>query len=123
MDNKKISTLSMLGRKCMVSSNTLNEMFGLCKHLEPSNKLKEDIAFNKGIVDMFGATDDIVPNVSRIDTPTGFGGALQSSDDEKESFLMEDVSENECDNVVIKKEQPKDYIKRDYVEVENFEVI
>ena len=63
MNNKEMSALTTLGQKCAVSSNTLNEMFGLCKHLEPSTKLREDINFNKGIVDMFGATDDIVPSV------------------------------------------------------------
>ena len=122
MNNKEMSALTTLGQKCAVSSNTLNEMFGLCKHLEPSTKLREDINFNKGIVDMFGATDDIVPSVSRIDTPTGFGGSLQSEDCNEGNIEEEDVIEDEC-NVIVKKERTKDYIKRDYVEVENFEVI
>lgn len=124
MDNQKLKTLVVLNRKCTVSANSLNEMFGLCRHVEPSSKLKDDIEFNKGLVEAFGKVNDIIPNVERIENSTGFGGVVHS---ELTPAVNEDntdvVHAIKQDNVVVKQETPPENVKRDYVEVSGFEIV
>lgn len=126
MDSQKLKALVVLNRKCTVSSNSLNEMFSMCRDTEPSLNLKDDIRFNKGLVEMFGKTDDIIPNIDRIENPTGFGGVIHSetldSLNEETEEVVSTISKSE-DIVVRQETQQESNSKKEYVEVSGFEIL